>query len=226
MLTGTKRIVLPLSLLLLSIALLAGLWLKQRDPAESFWGRAPAEVQAVLWPERKPIPPFDLNTSRGESFGPGDLEGQWSFIFFGYLQCPDVCPTSLRAIREMRRTLVNANPDARQYQFIFVTVDPDNDQPGRIRKFLDFYEPALIGLHGPTDEIRRLAEPMSVRFMERVDEHGNRTIDHTSSLMIIDPRGRLVGALPAPLEPRSMVEKFARLRDYLGPTGQASPASD
>lgn len=223
MLTGTKRIVLPLTLLLLSIALLAGLWLKQRQPAESFWGQAPAPVQAVMWPELRPIPSFDLNTSRGESFGPGDLEGQWNFVFFGYLQCPDVCPTGLLAMSEMRRRLISANPEAGRYQFIFVAVDPENDKPDRIREFLDFFDPALIGLHGSRDEIRRLGDSMSVYFIERVDDRGIRVIDHTSSVMIIDPQGRLVGALSAPLEPRSMMEKFTRLQDYLGSTAQVSP---
>lgn len=220
MLTGKSRLLPPLVLLVLSAALLAGLWFTQRDTAETFWGQAPPAVRAILWPEMKPVEPFELRTQDGEPFGPEQLKGQWNFIFFGFLQCPDVCPTSLQAIREMRSAMVSRNPDAAQHQFIFVTVDPEHDSPEQLGEYLAFYEPAMVGLHGPQEQLRRLAKPMSVRFFERVDEDGRRSIDHTSSLMVVDPRGRIVAALPPPLQPERMLAQFTRLRDYLGPMSE------
>lgn len=210
-----RRLLIPVLLAVMAGSVLVGLWLGQQPTGQTLWGSAPAQVQAVMWPEPRPISDFALQTQHGDAFGPESLQGRWSFLFFGYMACPDICPMSLHAMRQMREDLAGINADD-GVQFIFVSVDPDNDTPEEMREYLAWYEADFIGLHGSIDQIDRLTRPMAVKYAEFVDETGYRSIDHTSSVMIIDPRGRVVGALPPPLQPQRMVEQFQQLRAFLG----------
>lgn len=211
---SARRIVL-VSILLAVMAgsTFAGLWLNRPTQAETSWGAAPPAVQAVMWPEPRPLARFELQDQHGEPVGPDRLTDRWSLVFFGYLDCPDVCPTSLHAMREMRRHLAEGGGEPPR--FVFVSVDPANDTPEDIADYLAWYDPEFIGLHGPAEQVAKLADSMAVKYEEFVDEDGRRSIDHTSSLMIVDPKGRMVGALPPPLQPERMLEQFERLQAHM-----------
>lgn len=210
-----RRPLLPaIALTLMASALAAGILVGRTPQAETTWGAAPPPVRAVMWPEPQALADVSLHTQHGEPFGADAFTGRWSLVFFGYLDCPDVCPTSLHAMREMRRLLADRQA-AEELQFIFVSVDPASDRPSRMAEYLAWYDPAFIGLHGPAAEIRRLADSMAVKFETFVDDSGYRSIDHTSSVMMIDASGRMVGALPPPLVPEQMAERYLRLRDHL-----------
>lgn len=212
--TTRRRLLIPFLLLVMAGSLLAGLWVSQQPTGRTAWGSAPPEVQAVMWPEPRPLAEFSLQTQHGDAFDKGSLDGRWSFVFFGYMACPDVCPMSLHALRGMRDFLASRQA-ADDLQVLFVSLDPDNDTPEDMQQYLGWYHEDFIGLHGPMDEIDRMANAMAIKYAEHVDESGYRSIDHTSSVMIIDPRGRVVGALPPPLEPQRMAEQFQRLRGHL-----------
>lgn len=208
------RILISLVLFFMASTLVASLWFGQRSAGQSAWSRAPAEVRAVMWPYPRAITDFQLQTQHGEPFGPESFVGRWSFLFFGYMACPDICPSSLYAMRTMRQHYAGRD-GTDDLQFIFVSVDPEHDHPDDMAEYLSWFDEAFIGLHGPAEQIERLARLMAVKFVEFVDETGSRSIDHTVSVMIVDPAGRVVGALPPPLEPGRMVEQFELLRDYL-----------
>lgn len=200
--------------LLMAVTLAAGLLVGRTPPAGTGWGLAKPDVRAVMWPEPLSLADVKLKTQHGETFTQSDLKGEWSLMFFGYLQCPDVCPTSLSAMREMRR-LLGEHARGGGERYYFVSVDPANDDPAKMVDYLAGFDPNFIGLHGPKPEIRRLADSMAVKFEPFVDDSGYASIDHTSSVMMIDPGGRMVGALPAPLVPEQMVRRYLGLRDYL-----------
>ncbi|QKK01419.1 MAG: SCO family protein [Pseudomonadota bacterium] len=212
-----RRALLATALIMVMAASLTGGMLIGRDlPHDATgWGQAPAEVRAVMWPEPRALAKVVLTTQHGERFTNDDLRGHWSLVFFGYMSCPDVCPTSLQAMREMRK-LLDTQDALHNVQTVFVTVDPQHDRPDEMADYLAWYDPALIGLHGTEDEIARLADSLAVKYLEFNDETGYRSIDHTASLMVIAPDGRMVGALPPPLEPQRMTEQFLRLVEYLG----------
>lgn len=202
--------------LLMAVTLATGLLVGRTPPAGTGtgWGSAEPEVRAVMWPEPLPLADVTLETQHGETFTPTDLHGRWSLMFFGYLGCPDVCPTSLSAMREMRR-LLEASKLGGDLQYYFVSVDPANDDPADMVDYLAGFDPSFIGLHGPEPEIRRLTDSMAVKFEPFVNDGGYTTIDHTSSVMMIDSGGRMVGALPPPLVPEQMVHRYLQLRDHL-----------
>jgi protein SCO1/2 len=204
---------------LAAVAFLATLAFElQRRPeaAHDAWATAPAELQAVVWPVWRPVGPFHMRTQRGVAFGTEQFRGQWNFVFFGYLSCPDVCPTTLRTLADFRRRLLASDPAAGGYQFVFVSVDPANDNAEQMAAYLAYFDRDFLGLTGEAGELANLASSMGAAYAERVDEHGMHSIDHSTSVMLVDPAGRVVGGLPAPHDPARMLNSFEDLRRHLG----------
>lgn len=202
--------------LLAAVALLAALAYLLQRPAGPARSPVPAALQAVLWPEARPVAAFHMRTQRGEPFGAEQFRGQWSFVFFGYLGCPDVCPTTLQTLAGFRRRLLANDPDAARYRFVFVSVDPANDDAERMAAYLAYFDRDFVGLVGEPGELERLARSMGAAYAARVDERGVRSIEHSTTVLLVDPAGQVVGGLPAPHEPGRMLASFNGLRQYLG----------
>ena len=210
----------PILLGVMALSLLFGLILgRPGDPGGLPWNSAPATVQAVMWPEPRALSGFGLVDTQGRPFGPDQFIGQWDFVFFGYMACPDVCPNSLHAMRDMQRLLVQHGSTRDPLRFVFVSVDHEHDTPEAIGDYLDWWQADFLGLSGSADSIARLARQLAVFYQVHVDDSGYRSIDHSSSLVIIDPVGRAVGALQPPLEPVSMVERFETLHEFMHRSG-------
>jgi protein SCO1 len=204
----------PVLLALLGVVVLGATLVARQGPGPApGWANAPPELRAILWPEPIPVGPFELTDQHGRSFGPERLQGRWSFLFFGYLQCPDVCPMAMHVLRDYRKALLAAQPGT-PHQVVFVSVDPEYDRPAQIAAYLDYFDPEFIGLSGSAEALAELAGPLAIKYYEFVDEHGRRSIDHTSSIMIVDPEGRVMGAFPPPQHPARMVAQFQALRRH------------
>lgn len=197
-------------------AAVAASWLARRRGSDTGWATAAPELQAILWPMPRAVADFELRAQHGEAFGAAQLRGQWTLLYFGYLQCPDVCPTTLQSLHGLRRLLVADEPAAAPTRFVFVSVDPGNDTQERIGAYLDYFDRELVGLTGEPAQLARLAASLGVMYAEHVDERGVRSMDHTTSIIVVDPRGRGVAALPGPHQPHRMREQFGQLRRHLG----------
>lgn len=182
-------------------------------PANPGWANAPPELRAILWPEPMPVVGFELLDQHRQPFGPAQLQDRWTFLFFGYLQCPDVCPMAMQILRDYRQLLTQAYPGL-PHQVVFVSVDPEYDEPEQIGAYMAFFDPAFIGLSGSADALAGLAGPLAIKYYVHFDDHGRRAIDHTSSIMIVDPQGRVRGAFPPPQRPERMLELFGALRRH------------
>lgn len=203
-----------LAALLAAIALvaLATAWLlrtRERD-----WADAPADVRASLWPAAVALDGFVLEDQLGRPFTPERLRGGWTLVFFGYLQCPDVCPTTLSALRDMRRLQQRQHPGAEAPRVLFVSLDPEFDTRDGMASYLAHFDPAFTGARGSLEALQPLTAALHIMRIER-EEGGLRSIDHTSSVIVIDPQGRAVGALPPPHEPAGLLARFESLRRYL-----------
>jgi len=103
--------------------------------------KPPELQQATLLPSPKPIADFRLIDQNGEPFTLEDLKGHWTFVFFGYTQCPDVCPTSLAMLGQAIRSM-GKNPDIDVMpRGLFVSVDPERDTPELLAQFVPYFHP-------------------------------------------------------------------------------------
>lgn len=205
------------TLLLLAIAagtLTATLWLSNVKDSERDWASAPPLLQSILWPGARPVADFKLTTQNGQDFVNADLRGHWSLLYFGYLQCPDICPTTLQTLRGVQK-LLEADGD-NTTGFVFVSVDPANDTPERIGAYLEFFGDDLVGLGGNPAGLAVLAGSLGIMYAENIDASGTRSMDHTTSIIVIDPQGRGVAGMPGGQRAQAMAEQLRALRGFLG----------
>ena len=205
------------TLLLLAIAagtLTATLWLGNVNDSERDWASAPPLLQSILWPGARPVADFKLTTQNGQDYVNADLRGHWSLLYFGYLQCPDVCPTTLQTLRGVQK-LLEADGD-NTTRFVFVSVDPANDTPERIGAYLGFFGDDLVGLGGNPGGLTVLAGSLGIMYAENIDASGTRSMDHTTSIIVVDPQGRGVAGIPGGQQPQAVAEQLRALRGFLG----------
>lgn len=186
--------------------------------------RGASEIDvAVLKPMPAPIalPDGDLVTDEGEAFGPDDFKGKWTLLYFGYTLCPDVCPVELGALRRFGQLLDEQYPTlAERTQRVFISVDPERDTPKRIRDFTDYFDPAIVGATGSKAELEAFAKPLGVGWSKRSNHYRDDSdheetgsdylIDHTTSILLVDPNARLRAVFPTPHGPQPMVDAFHR----------------
>lgn len=117
-----------------------------------------------------------------------DFRGKVVTVFFGYTQCPDVCPTTLTTMSEVMRRL---GPDADRVQVLFVTVDPERDTQALLANYVPAFDPRFLGLHGSLDETAAVAKDFRTFYQKSGDTDGpNYTVDHAAGTYIFDPQGR------------------------------------
>jgi len=118
-----------------------------------------------------------------------DFKGKVLVVFFGFVQCPDVCPTALAEFKQVKNQL---GQDGERLQVVFVTVDPERDTPEILREYVTQFDPSFLGLRGDADATARVAKSFKV-FYAKVPgkEPGSYTMDHTAGVYIYDPEGHL-----------------------------------
>lgn len=132
---------------------------------------------------------FHLTDHRGKVVRLSDFRGKIVALFFGFTQCPDVCPTTLTEFSQVYRELGH---DADQVQVLFVTIDPERDTQQLLAEYVPAFDRRFIGLHGSPEEIRRVAEAYKVTYQKVPTGEGKfYTLDHTAYIFLFDRAGRL-----------------------------------
>jgi protein SCO1 len=118
-----------------------------------------------------------------------DFRGKVVVLFFGYTQCPDVCPTTLSELAEAMQRL---GPDAERVQVLFATVDPERDTPELLSRYVPAFNPAFLGLYGDAEATARAAKEFKIIYQKQPGrEPGTYTMDHSAGTFLFDPQGRL-----------------------------------
>ena len=118
-----------------------------------------------------------------------DFRGKAVVIFFGFTQCPDVCPTTLTTLAEAMKQL---GPDADRVQGVFVTVDPERDTAELLKQYVPAFDPRFVGLRGDAAQTEAVAKEFRIIFQKvpgRTPE--TYTVDHSAGIFLFDPAGRL-----------------------------------
>jgi protein SCO1/2 len=197
--------------LALALALAAAL-LAAGMPALRAQTAPPAE------PEAQPaLPRYLLQDPAGRAVTSEDFRGRFQLVAFGFVSCPDVCPTTML---EMQQVLARLGARARQVQPIFITVDPQRDTPEVLRAYTAAFDERIVGLTGSEALVRRAADAFNVRYARQQEPGAPAdvyTMDHTAGMFLLDPGGRLVARLgygtPVP-------ELVARIRQWLDAAGR------
>lgn len=186
----------------------------------NFSAKAPAtqrpDIPGLLWPNPKPLTPFELSDQRGESFNLDTLKGKWTFLFFGYSHCPDVCPIALSVMDQVAKTLASDPTNGKALQFAFVSVDPERDTPEHLAEYVAYFNPDFIGATGAEPQLAPLTRQLGILYLHnKPDVEGNYLVDHTASILLIDPQGRFISVFSAPHNAQDIAERFGKIRAFI-----------
>ena len=140
---------------------------------------------------------FNLMDSAGKEFLPKDFEGKWNMLFFGFTFCPDICPITMSMLSRIEKGLDIENQE--KIRIFLVTVDPDRDSPDQLKVYLENFSENFIGLTGGLDQVYNFATRVNAPFSpisNSKDPH--YTVDHTGSIILINPEGNYAGFFRAP----------------------------
>jgi protein SCO1/2 len=193
------------TLLVLVAALAAGLGLVAAriffapEPAAP---AAPATRAVRLFSPARELPPFALRQSDGTQLVPGELKGHWTLVFLGFTHCPDVCPTTLAELSRAQKQWESI-PEPVRPRVLFVSVDPERDQPDRIGEYAHAFHRDTLAATADIPALERFTTSLSLVFAKVVPEDappGQYTIDHSATLAVLDPQGRMAGIVRSPLD--------------------------
>jgi protein SCO1/2 len=130
---------------------------------------------------------FRLNDPSGRERTLSDFQGRLVLMFFGFTQCPDVCPTALTRATEIKRLL---GADGDRLQVIFVTIDPERDTPAVLGAYTQAFDPSFLGLYGDLQRTAETAKAFRV-FYQKVKTGASYTMDHSTTSYVFDTAGHL-----------------------------------
>jgi protein SCO1/2 len=165
---------------------------------------------SFITPSRE-LPNFSLIDQQGRPFGSANLHSHWSMLFFGYTNCPDLCPTTLTTLAAMQKRLRAAKASVLP-QVIFVSVDAKRDTPAQMAKYVPYFDPDFIGLTAADQpSIEAVAKQLGVSVILRPTADGTYTVDHTGAIFVVDPGGRLIAILSGPFGVDALQGDFQRI---------------
>lgn len=196
-----------------TIAMAAGFWLSSQLNDASNLSEAPrlkdVNIHGAMLPVARNIVIPALLKDNGAVFSEADLNGHWSVIFFGYTQCPDICPTTMAVLKQAKD---KASTEQTEFpQVIFVSVDPERDKIEMLGEYVRYFDKEFLGVTGDKEYIDALARQMSVVYMRVPSESGdpdNYTVDHSSAMLLMNPKGELAAFLTAPHTPAGILDSI------------------
>jgi len=159
------------------------------------------------------LQPFTLRTGERAPFTERDLRGQWSFVFFGFTSCPDVCPTTMLEVRDVRERLASTK-DAPPTRVLFVSIDPARDGPSRLSDYAARFGPGVTAATANDANVRAFADQFRVKY--EVSKAGGPAapgylFDHTASVSLVGPDARLYAVFTLPLRTREVATDVQRI---------------
>ena len=195
-------------------AMLAGVWLA--DVYREHDSRAmllPDQV-ITLFPEPKPLTAFALTDHKNRVFDLASLKGKWSFLFFGFTHCPDVCPTTLAVLARARDSIARNTAGAEDIQFVFVSVDPNRDSASKLGQYVGYFDASFLGVTGDNAQLGNLAGQLGAAYQVAITPGvENYPVTHTTAVFLLDPRARFHAVFTPPHDAQAIGKRFKVVRE-------------
>lgn len=173
--------------------------------------RGSADLQSgTLLPQPRALPAFTLSDQDGQPFTPASLQGSWTLLFPGFTYCPDVCPTTLAMLKQVKAGL---GPDS-ALRVVFFSVDPERDTPARLKSYVAQFDPSFVGVTVAEPELAKVAQGLGIAYAKVPGATPEAyQMDHSASMILLNPQGQIAGYLTPPFEPARLV---ADLKPLIG----------
>jgi protein SCO1/2 len=155
-------------------------------------------VSGLYLPSPRVLPEFNLIDMHGQAFGSKKLLGHWSLLVFGYTNCPDYCPATLTTLSALHKRLRTKTADEMP-TVIFMSMDAKRDTPAHLARYVPYFDPDFAAITASDQaSIENVARGLGVNVIVEPGENGNYTVDHSSSIYVVQPDGKLVAILTGP----------------------------
>lgn len=167
----------------------------------------------TLLPTPRELPAFALQQSDGTPLTGDELNGHWTVVFLGFVHCPDVCPTTLAQLASAQKQWA-ALPEATRPRVLFISADPDRDTPKSTGDYAHAFHPDTLAATAAVPALEDFARSLSLVFM-RVDgpsgTDDDYSIDHSASMIVLDPQARMAGVIVPPFDPKAIATDMLAL---------------
>ena len=188
----------------------SGYWALWQSHNPSAAGPFPASL--IAFPERKPLAQFVLVDDEKGVFDLKSLESRWSFIFFGFMYCPDICPTTLYEMSSVKREIVARGISKSDIQFVFISVDPARDKAAQIQRYVQYFDPDFLGATGSIGQLTNLTRQLGAPFRAEPETASNvYQVTHSSAVYLVDPLGQYAGIISPPFVASEVAVQFSEL---------------
>jgi len=167
------------------------------------------DAGVILLPQSRNVPDLTFTDQDGQPVALDSLKDKWTLLFFGYTFCPDICPTTLAQLRQIKSELPKEAVD--KLRVVLVSVDPHRDTPQQLKTYLGYFDKQFQGLTAPVDTLQKLANAVSIPFIPADTSKPNYTVDHSGNLALLGPDGTQRGFIRAPLNNQKLVAQLPGL---------------
>lgn len=175
-------------------------------------------VDRVLLDEPVTLSEFELLDMNHNVFSLKQLSDKWTFLFFGYTSCPDVCPTTLSEMTTLNN-LLSTNSINKRIQFVFISVDPDRDNPDHLKNFIAYFNKDFIAATGTIEQLNKLTRQISIKHRRLKQQGEEYLVEHSAEILLFSPKSKLVAKFPAPHYSNEIADNFnlivTKLKDTL-----------
>ena len=204
-----------ISVVVLCAAFAGGIYLTSKDQS-----RSSTNILGLLWPDPPTLSSFSLNDSNGNAVTERDLQGRWTLVFFGFTNCPDICPTTLATLNQVYEQLQSVENIFEKIQVLFVSVDPERDNNQNLQTYVDYFNSAFIGATADDERIKHFAGQFGVAYFKvKIPGPAGYSMDHTASVLLVDPQLRFVGIFSQPHEATDITARLVKIISFVEDAG-------
>jgi protein SCO1 len=187
------------------VVLVAAMFLLPRNE------RGGAPQTATVLPEPRPLADVRFTDKSSRAVRLSDFKGEFTLLFFGFTNCPDVCPLTLRMLAQVRADIASRAPRFTP-RILFVSVDPNRDTPERITAYLNGFDPKFAGVTASDTELEPLLKALGVAVEKH--EHGGAdyNVVHNSAVYVLDQNAEWIAVSTGPHDPKVLASDYLRIR--------------
>lgn len=196
-----------------ALSIAAGVIINQKFLSSSRDTEIPPGLDATVLPQARPFAGFNLVDHNNQPFTAENLKGKWNFLFFGFTNCPDVCPATLKIMQGVWKKLP---ADKSKPGMLFFSVDPDRDPPELLKSYVTYYHPEFVGITGKLDQIDILTNQLGILYGydDKKDNSDDYTVNHSAQILLTDPQGRMRAVFSPPYDAESISHALKVIRDF------------
>lgn len=175
----------------------------------------PEVIREVVYPDLQPLHEFNLVDHDNQALRLQQLSGRWTFLFFGYTHCPDICPATLSQLTRLSQSIRGNVAKESSPTFLFVSVDPARDKVEVIHDYIHYFDENFIAATGDIKNIEAFEEQFHVSHRYgQPDASANYAVTHSAEIFLIDPKTRIVAKFSPPISIQQVTQQYGVLVDY------------